>query len=60
MPKTLKQEIVIPAGFAKAFKVGKGEILRIGQVEGGQVGDVINFTAKDYHEDFHVTESLVL
>ena len=60
MPKTLKQEIVIPAGFAKAFKVSKGEILRIGQVEGGQVGDVIIFNANDYHEHFHVSESLVL
>lgn len=58
--KAPKQEIIIPAGFARAFHVNKGEILRIGQVEGGQVGDVIIFNAHDFRERFNVSESVVL
>ena len=60
MPGKLKQEIIVPAGFAKAFKVNRGEVLRIGQVEGGQVGDVVIFNANDYREHFHASESVVL
>ena len=60
MSVKLKQEIIVPAGYAKAFRVNKGEVLRIGQVEGGQVGDVVIFNANDYREHFHASESVVL
>lgn len=52
--------MIIPAGFARAFTVNRGEILRIAQVEGGQVGDVIIFNAHDTKEHFHVSGSLIL
>lgn len=56
----LVQKIIIPAGYAKAFTVNKGQIMRIGQVEGQQAGDVIMFNAHDYKEHFHVGESMSL
>ena len=59
MNKILSDEILIPAGLARAFVVRKGQIMRIAQVEGYQVGDVIMFNANDYREYFDVGESLV-
>jgi uncharacterized protein len=56
----LVKQIIVPAGQAEAFVVKAGQVLRIGQVEGDQVGDVIMFNAHDYKEHFHVSESLIL
>ena len=56
----LAREIIVPAGRAEAFLVNKGQVLRIAQVEGGQVGDVIMFNAHDYKEHYNVSESLIL
>jgi uncharacterized protein len=59
LERTLLEEIRIPAGYARAFTVKKGLAMRIAQVEGHQVGDVIMFNANDYKEHFDVGESLV-
>lgn len=59
MSRVVLEEIQIPAGFARAFTVPKGQVMRIAQVEGYQVGDVIIFNANDYKEHFDVGESLV-
>ena len=60
MGRRMVSEIVIPAGFARAYEVKKGQVMRIGQVEGKQVGDVIMFNAHDYKEHFDVAQSLRL
>jgi uncharacterized protein len=59
LSKILISDILIPASYARAFVVKRGQILRIAQVEGKQVGDVIIFNANDYKEHFDVGESFV-
>lgn len=60
LPKDQFSEIMIPGGFAKAFIVRKDQVMRIGQVEGYQVGDVAIFNANDHKERFNASQSLVL
>jgi hypothetical protein len=50
-------EFVIPAREARAIVVKRGQILRIHQITGGQVGDCVFFNAHDYREMFHVGQS---
>ncbi len=50
-------EFTIPAREGRAFVVEKGQVLRIHQVTGGQVGDCVFFNANDYKEMFHVGQS---
>jgi uncharacterized protein len=50
-------ELVIPAREARAIVVKRGQILRIHQITGGQVGDCVFFNAHDYREMFHVGQS---
>jgi uncharacterized protein YcgI (DUF1989 family) len=59
LSKKLISDILVPAGFARAFTVKRGQLVRIAQVEGHQVGDVIIFNANDYKEHFDVGESFV-
>jgi uncharacterized protein len=50
-------ELVIPAREARAIVVKRGQILRIHQITGRQVGDCVFFNANDYREMFHVGQS---
>lgn len=50
-------ELVIPAREARAVVVKRGQVLRIHQIAGGQVGDCVFFNAHDYREMFHVGQS---
>lgn len=50
-------ELVIPAHEARAVVVRRGQILRIHQIAGGQVGDCAFFNADDPRETFHVGQS---
>ncbi len=50
-------ELVIPAREARAFVVERGQVLRIHQITGGQVGDCVFFNAHDHREMFHVGQS---
>lgn len=47
----------IPACEGRAVRVEKGQILRIHQIAGGQVGDCVFYNADDYREWFHVGQS---
>jgi hypothetical protein len=51
------EEFVIPARFGRACVVKRGQILRIHQVEGGQVGDCVFYNAHDHKEWFHVGQT---
>ena len=53
----LVTELVIPAREGRAVEVAKGQVLRIHQIEGGQVGDCVFHNAHDYREMFHVGQS---
>ena len=53
----LIDEIVIPARYGHAVVVKKGQVLRIHQITGGQVGDCVFYNAHDYKEWFHVGQS---
>lgn len=53
----LIEEIVIPARHGRAVVVKKGQVLRIHQITGGQVGDCVFYNAHDYKEWFHVGQS---
>lgn len=50
-------EFTIPAREGRAFVVEKGQVLRIHQITGGQVGDCVFYNANDYKEMFHVGQS---
>jgi uncharacterized protein len=50
-------ELIIPAREARAVVVKRGQILRIHQITGRQVGDCVFFNANDYREMFHVGQS---
>lgn len=52
-----RSEFVIPACTARAFTLRRGEVLRIHQIAGGQVGDCVFFNAQDHREMFHVGQS---
>ncbi|MFQ5878503.1 MAG: DUF1989 domain-containing protein, partial [Acidobacteriota bacterium] len=57
MREKVLRELVIPAREGRAFEVSKGQVLRIHQIEGGQVGDCVFFNARDHRESFHVGQS---
>ncbi len=50
-------EFIIPAGQGRAFKVDKGRVFRIHQIDGRQVGDCVFYNAHDHREMFHVGQS---
>lgn len=60
MSYTLVQDFVIPASYAKAFSISKGQILRIYLPEGKQVGDCVFYNAHDYKEVFHTGQTWAL
>ena len=51
--RKLVQEILIPAGYARAFEVSIGQVFRLAQVEEKQVADAAFLNADDYRETFH-------
>jgi uncharacterized protein len=53
----LVDEFVIPAREGRAFEVKRGQIFRIHQITGGQVGDCVFYNANDYREMFHVGQT---
>ena len=57
--KVVKEEI-IPAKYAKAFEIKKGQVLRIYQTEDKQVGDCVFYNAHDYKEWFHVGQTMTI
>jgi uncharacterized protein YcgI (DUF1989 family) len=59
MAKKLVKEFIIPKGEARAFEVKKGQILRVIDIEGRQVGDMTALNLHDFGEKFnaHITNS---
>ena len=51
------REFTIPAREGRALVVEKGQVLRIHQIAGGQVGDCVFYNADDHREWFHVGQS---
>ena len=51
------KEFTIPAREGRAVVVEKGQVLRIHQIVGGQVGDCVFYNADDRREWFHVGQS---
>jgi uncharacterized protein YcgI (DUF1989 family) len=60
MPLELVEEIFIPAGHAVSFRVDRGQIFRLLQVEEKQVADAVFLNAHDYKETFHAGHSAYL
>jgi uncharacterized protein YcgI (DUF1989 family) len=56
----VSQDILIPAGEARAFVVRKDETFRLIQVEGEQVADATFFNANDYREGYHAGHTAYL
>jgi uncharacterized protein YcgI (DUF1989 family) len=54
---TLVEEFTIPATEGRAFEVKAGQVFRVHQLVGGQVGDCCFYNAHDYKEMFHVGQS---
>lgn len=50
---TLLADFIIPATYARAFEVKKGQVLNIVQVEGPQMVDAVFLNARDLKEVFH-------
>ncbi len=57
MSGAIVSEFTIPAREGRAFVVEKGQVLRIHQITGGQVGDCAFWNADDHREYFHVGQS---
>jgi uncharacterized protein YcgI (DUF1989 family) len=57
MTRTLIEQDIIPARHGRAYLVKKGQILRIHQITGGQVGDCAFFNADNFRETFHVGQT---
>ena len=57
---TIIDDIIVPARHGRACRVEQGQVLRIYQTEGQQVGDVAFFNADDPHEQFHVGQTWAL
>jgi uncharacterized protein YcgI (DUF1989 family) len=57
MPGKLIEAFEIPATYGKGFIVKKGQVFRIHQVTGRQVGDCAFFNANDPKEMFHCGQS---
>ncbi len=59
MAKKLVREFIIPRGEARAFEVMKGQVFRVIDLEGRQVGDMTLLSLRDLREKFsaHVTNS---
>jgi uncharacterized protein len=60
MAQNLVQDFIIPAGYARAFTVNKGQVIRIYLPEGKQVGDCVFYNAHDYKETFHAGQTWAL
>lgn len=60
MGNNIIQKLVIPAKEARALKIQKGQSLRIIDLEGEQVADVVFYNADDYDEVFSVGHSIYL
>lgn len=45
-----RKEILVPAGYAVAFEVNKGEAFTVTDLEGGQIADLIAFNRDDLSE----------
>lgn len=60
MPERIVHDHVIPAKAGHACRVERGQILRIYQTEGEQVGDCAFFNADDPREQFHVGQTWAL
>ena len=57
MQGKLLEEFEIPARHGRGFIVKKGQVFRIAQVVGGQVGDCAFYNADDPKEMFHCGQS---
>jgi len=45
-----RDTITVPAGFARAFEVSRGDIFTVQDIEGGQIADLIAFNADNLSE----------
>ncbi len=57
MPGKLLDAFEIPARYGRSFIVRQGQVFRIRQITGGQVGDCVFFNANDTKEMFHCGQS---
>ena len=60
MERKIVKDEVIPAKYAKAFEIKKGQVLRIYQTEDKQVGDCVFYNSNDYKEWFHVGQTMTV
>lgn len=60
MLRRVIEEFIIPACEARAFVVKQGQFMRIIEVEGKQVGDMVIYNAHDYRERFDSSQTVFL
>ena len=60
MERNVVLDEIIPATYARAYEVKKGQVIRIYEVEDSQVSDLVFFNAHDYKEWFHVGQSWLM
>ena len=60
MERSVVLDEIIPATYARAYEVKKGQVIRIYEVEDSQVSDLVFFNAHDYKEWFHVGQSWLM
>jgi uncharacterized protein YcgI (DUF1989 family) len=57
MSDKILQDFIIPAAHGKAFRVDKGQIMKVVAIEGSQVCDIAFFNAHDYKETYDAPNS---
>ena len=60
MPGKLIKEITVPAEYGRAWRLDKGQTMRIIAIDGPQVGDLAVFNAHNYREIYDPTYSYVV
>ncbi len=60
MPGKIVSELMVPAEYARAFRVDRGQTMRIIAVDGPQVGDMTVYNAHNYKEAYSADFSYLL
>ncbi len=60
MSRRVIREFIVPKGTGKGFVVKKGQVLRVIEIGGGQVADIIFLNAHNYKEQFAARHSVYL
>ncbi|MCF7935603.1 MAG: urea carboxylase-associated family protein [Synergistales bacterium] len=57
--KTPQETLLVPGGYARAFRLDEGAHCTVEDIEGGQIADFVAFNAEDYGERFSTSHTIL-